>query len=304
MEHEAKVGDLTLVYETFGAAEHPPLLLVFGLGGQMVGWPDGFCQRLADRGFFVIRFDHRDIGGSEVVPGDPVRPLRTLLGLDELTYTLEDLADDAVELLRVLGHDSAHVVGVSMGGMIAQLVAIRHPERTCSLTSIMSTTGRRTVGFPTRLDLVRGAGQTASDDVEEYLTHSVARLRVLAAKGFPFDEEEIRGMLTRSFERGLRPQAAVRQLMAILRAPDRTSALRDLDVPTLVVHGTADPLVHVSGGRATARAVPGAEYLPIEGMGHSLPAGTWDAVVDAIARTAARSVRPPARDAARQPADS
>lgn len=288
-EEQALLRGIRISYETFGEPDGVPLLLVFGLGGQMIWWPDEFCEALAASGFRVVRFDNRDSGRSETMTGT-ARPVRTLLRLSRPTYTLEDLAEDAVALLDHLQLASAHVVGISMGGMVAQVAAIRHPGRVRSLTSIMSTTGRRTVGYPTRWAVLRSLGRPTPVDRDNYTATTLAWLRQLSATAFPFDEAYTVRMLERTLARGLSAgDAGARQLAAVLAAPDRTRALRRVDVPALVVHGTTDPLVHVSGGRATARALPRAELLLVEGMGHDLPLGAWPAILDGIARTAVRA---------------
>ncbi|SDE27109.1 alpha/beta fold hydrolase [Auraticoccus monumenti] len=287
-EQQARLRGIRISYETFGEPGGVPLLLVFGLGGQMIWWPDEFCAALAERGFHVVRFDNRDSGRSEPMSGT-ARPVRSLLRVSRPPYTLEDLADDAVALLDHLGLASAHVVGISMGGMIAQVVAIRHPERVRSLTSIMSTTGRPTVGFPTRWAVLRSLGRPTPVDPQGYTAATLARLHQLKARAFPFDEEYAVRLLERTLARGLSAEGSARQLAAVLAAPDRTRALRRVDVPALVVHGTTDPLVHVSGGRATARALPRAELLLVRGMGHDLPLGAWPAILGGIVRTAVRA---------------
>lgn len=287
-EQQARLRGIRISYETFGEPDAVPLLLVFGLGGQMIWWPDEFCEFLAERGFRVVRFDNRDSGRSEPMSG-AARPVRSLLRLSRPAYTLDDLADDAVALLDHLGLTSAHVVGISMGGMIAQALAIRHPGRVRSLTSIMSTTGRPTVGYPTRWAVLRSLGRPTPLDPEGYTAATLARLHQLKATAFPFDEAYAVRLLERTVARGLSAEGSARQLAAVLAAPDRTRALRRVDVPALVVHGTTDPLVHVSGGRATAHALPRAELLLVEGMGHDLPLGAWPAILDGIVRTAVRA---------------
>lgn len=287
-EHATRVGGIRISYEPFGPADAPVLLLVFGLGGQMIWWPDEFCLALADRGLRVVRFDNRDSGSSEPMTGRG-RPIRSLLRLSRPPYTLSDLAGDAVGLLDALGVAQAHVAGLSMGGMIAQTVAVEHPERVRSLTSIMSTTGRPWVGLPTRWSVARNLGRPTPPDLEGYTTATMARLRSLASTGYPFDEAYSRDLLARTHARGVSPESSARQLAAVLAAPDRTRALRHVDVPALVVHGTRDPLISISGGRATAAALPRAELLAIEGMGHALPLGVWPAVVDGICRTVERA---------------
>jgi pimeloyl-ACP methyl ester carboxylesterase len=279
----ARVGALDIAYETFGDPADPPVLLVMGLATQMVGWPDEFCRDLTDRGLHVIRFDNRDIGLSTHLTDEG---MPDVLGLMSGTgapapYALADLADDTVGLLDELGLDSAHVVGASMGGMIAQLVAIRAPERVRSLTSIMSTTGNPGVGRPSEA----GAGvlfAPPAHDRETAVQRAVDTYRVIGSPGFEFDEPALRERAGLAFDRAYDPAGVARQLAAILTTPDRTADLGTLDVPTLVVHGAQDGLVDVSGGRATAAAIPGAELVVVEGMGHDLPREVWPRLVDAI----------------------
>ena len=282
----AQVGDVELAYETFGRPEDPPVLLVMGLGGQMHYWPDELCVRLAARGHYVLRYDNRDVGLSTHLSEAGAIDLETLLrGGDSPTpYRLEDLAGDAIGLLDALGLPSAHLVGMSMGGMIVQLAAINHPERVRSLVSYASTTGDRSVGAanPQALaTLFTRAGTTR----EEYAEHTIAISRVVGSTGFARDEDWLRERARKAFDRGLDPAGVSRQAAASMTAPDRTELLRAVGVPALVVHGTVDPLIDISGGRATAAAIPGAELLVIEGLGHDLPPGVWARLVDAIADT-------------------
>ena len=279
----AQVGEIELAYETFGDPGDPPLLLVMGLATQMIGWPDEFCAGLAERGLFVVRFDNRDIGLSTHVDDRGAPDILAILGGDRtnVAYPLADLADDTAGLLDALHLDSAHVVGASMGGMIAQLVAIRHPERVRSLTSIMSTTGDRTVGMPAEAAMGVLLAPPATDR-ESAIQRAVDTYRVIGSPGFEFDEQALRERAALSYDRRYNPAGVARQLAAILTAPDRTADLGAVDVPTLVIHGEQDSLVDVSGGRATAAAIPGAELLVIDGMGHDLPRAVWTEVTDRI----------------------
>ncbi|MGY2084607.1 alpha/beta fold hydrolase [Blastococcus sp. SYSU DS0539] len=288
----APVGDLELAYETFGDAANPPVLLVMGLATQMIGWPDDFCRGLAERGLFVIRFDNRDIGLSTHVTDGGAPDVMAVLGGDRssVAYGLTDLAEDTVGLLDALGLDSAHVVGASMGGMIAQLVAITHPERVRSLTSIMSTTGDPAVGAPN--DAAMGVLLAApAADREGAVQRVVDTYRVIGSPGFEFDEAAVRERAGLSFDRAHDPAGVARQLAAILTAHDRTADLSRVAVPTLVIHGEQDALVAVSGGRATAAAVPGAELLVVDGMGHDLPREVWPQLVDRITALVQRAER-------------
>jgi pimeloyl-ACP methyl ester carboxylesterase len=272
----AAVNGLELEYDTVGDPADPAAILIAGLGAQLITWHPEFCQELVDRRFFVIRFDNRDVGlSSKIEQGD---------------YALEDMADDTVGLLDALGIDAAHVIGASMGGMIAQTVAIRHPRRVRTLTSIMSTTGDSTVGgaSPEAAGrLLKPAGETR----EERIASSIESMRVNwgDTPQFPFDAELARWRAELSIDRSYYPVGTMRQMMAIRASGDRTAALRQLDVPTLVIHGSNDPLVGPSGGEATAAAIKGAEHLVIEGMGHAVSRPAWGEILDAIAKLAARA---------------
>jgi pimeloyl-ACP methyl ester carboxylesterase len=279
----AQVGEIELAYETFGDPGDPPVLLVMGLATQMIGWPDEFCAGLADRGLFVIRFDNRDIGLSTHLDDRGSPDIMAILGGDRsnVPYPLADLADDTAALLDVLHLDSAHVVGASMGGMVAQLVAIRHPHRVRSLTSIMSTTGDPSVGMPAEAAMGVLLAPPATDR-ESAIQRAIDTYRVIGSPGFEFDEQALRDRAGLSYDRRYNPAGVARQLAAILSTPDRTADLAAVDVPTLVIHGEQDALVDVSGGRATAAAIPGAELLVVDGMGHDLPRAIWPEVTDRI----------------------
>src|SRR3954470_4618128 len=285
----AQVGDLEIAYETFGDAGDPPILLVMGLATQMIGWPDWFCAGLADRGYFVVRFDNRDIGLSTHLDSAGAPDILAVLGGDasSVPYGLADLADDTVGLLDALGLDSVHLIGASMGGMIAQLVALRHPARVRSLTSIMSTTGDPSVGGPSEAALALLLAPAARDR-EAAVRRVIDTYRVIGSPGFEFDEGSVRDRAGLSFDRAHDPAGVARQLAAILTTPDRTRDLKGVSVPTLVIHGADDALVNVSGGRATAAAVPGAELLVVEGMGHDLPRAMWPEITDRIAALVAQ----------------
>jgi pimeloyl-ACP methyl ester carboxylesterase len=277
------VGDLEIAYETFGDAGDPPILLVMGLATQMIGWPDEFCAGLVDRGYFVVRFDNRDIGLSTHLDSAGAPDILTVLGGDasSVPYGLADLADDTVGLLDALGLDSVHLIGASMGGMIAQLVALRHPARVRSLTSIMSTTGDPSVGGPSEAALTLLLAPAARDR-DAAVQRVIDTYRVIGSPGFEFDESALRERAGLSFDRAYDPAGVARQLAAVLTTPDRTRALKGISVPTLVIHGSDDALVNVSGGRATAAAVPGAELLVVDGMGHDLPRAMWPEITDRI----------------------
>ena len=267
-ERSARVGELELVYETFGDPRDPAVLLIMGLGSQMIYWPEELCERLAAQRF-VIRFDNRDAGRSTVLAAHGQPDVRAVAGgAAEAPYLLAHMAADAVGLLDALGAERAHVVGASMGGMIAQRVAIDHPERALSLASIMSTTGDPAVGRPTpaALEILMSAAPT---DRAGYLDSTVAARAVLGSQ--PPDNERTRELAERSFDRGYHPDGTARQFAAVVGSPDRTAELGGLNLPTVVIHGRDDPLITLTGGEATAAAIPGAELVIIEGMGHDLP---------------------------------
>ncbi len=280
---------ITLCYETFGDPSCPTMLLVMGLGVQMIGWPEDFCNELADEGFHVLRFDNRDVGRSTHVPGAPptVRQLLTR-SRRAAHYTLADMADDAGGLLRELDLAPAHVVGASMGGMIAQTLAARRPELVRSLVSIMSTTGRVTSGQPS-LRMYGLFLRRAPIDREEYVARMEKVFTAIGSPGFPRDVDEIRTLASESYERDRDPRGSGRQLAAIIASGDRTRELHTIHVPTLVIHGSADRLVGPSGGRATARAIPGAKLMMVKGMGHDLPRGAWPQLIGAISVNARRA---------------
>jgi pimeloyl-ACP methyl ester carboxylesterase len=292
-EQFCTVNGVELCYETFGDPGDPAMLLVMGLATQMVGWPDEFCEQLTTRGFHVIRFDNRDVGRSQKMT-HPVPTLRQLLLRDKRAahYTLEHLADDGFGLLDNLGIEHAHVVGVSMGGMIAQTMAARRPERVLSLASIMSNTGARWSGQPSpRMYPV--LLRRPPRDREGYVRHAIELFRKIGSPGFP-EDDDLRVIAERSYDRGLNPAGSLRQLAAIIASGDRTPLLRQILAPTVVIHGTKDRLVPASGGRATAKAIPGARLVMIDGLGHDLPRGAWPRMLDAIVDNAARAGEPAA----------
>ncbi len=283
--------DITLCYEEFGDRSDPTILLVMGLATQMLAWDERFCAMLVERGFHVVRFDNRDVGRSSRVEGKPpgIKDM-VLRNRKAATYTLSDMADDAIGLLDHLDVRRAHVVGASMGGMIAQTIAIAYPERVLSLVSIMSNEGGRLKGQPQLTAYPLLLRRAPVGDREAYAAHTVKVLEAIGSPGFPFDPDAIKDRARIAFDRGVSAAGAGRQLMAVIASPNRTSGLRELRVPTAVIHGTKDRLVRISGGRAVAKAVPGAILTEIEGMGHDLPPGTWPQVVDAIVANAARAV--------------
>jgi pimeloyl-ACP methyl ester carboxylesterase len=280
---------ITLCYETFGERTDPTALLIMGLGTQMLAWNEDFCNRLAARGLHVVRFDNRDIGRSTHISAPPptigqlLRRSRTAA-----TYTLADMADDAAGLLDELDLSPAHVIGASMGGMIAQTLAARHPRHVRSLVSIMSNTGSRVWGQPslrTYAVLLRRAPQAR----DAYIGHIERVFAAIGSPGLPRDLEDVRSLAAASYDRDHDPDGPGRQLAAIIASGNRATELRRITTPTLVVHGKADPLVAYSGGRATARLIPGAKMMSVEGMGHDLPRAVWPRLIDAIATHAARA---------------
>jgi len=291
-EEIARANGIEIAYETIGDPSNPPLLLVMGLGMQLIHWELELCRLLADRGFHVIRFDNRDSGHSTKIAARVPDIRRAMIGLKvEAPYLLDDMADDAFGLLDHLGIDAAHVVGASMGGMIAQAMAIQRPERVLSLTSIMSTTGERRVGRP-KLRVWGVLMGSAPRDKQAYVERFVKVFRLIGSKGFPSDDERIRELAAATYDRGHEEAGTGRQLAAILASSDRTQRLHSLKVPATVIHGRDDPLVPFRGGRATAAAIPGARLIAIPGMGHDLPREVWPQVVDAVVETTGRAAAP------------
>jgi pimeloyl-ACP methyl ester carboxylesterase len=283
----AKANGIELCYDTFGDRAAPPLVLIMGLAAQMIAWDEEFCSQLASRGYWVIRFDNRDIGHSTKFAEHGVpNVLAMLTGQTQgngvkVPYTLPDMADDTVGLLDALAIKSAHVVGASMGGAIVQEMAIRHPGRLRTLTSIMSSTGEPGLPMPTPEALEILLAPTPTDR-EAYLARYAQTWRVLRGPGFPLDEARDPERAARIFARGLNPAGVARQLAAIVASGSRKDALQSVKVPALVIHGDADPLVRVEGGVATANAIPGAKLLVIKGMGHALPISMWPQIIDAL----------------------
>lgn len=291
----AKVGPLDIVYETIGDPSDPPLLLVMGLGMQLIHWDIELCERFAERGFQVIRFDNRDAGLSTRVRAPVPNVMRLMAGLPaQVPYLLSDMAADAFGLLDHLGIERAHVAGTSMGGMIAQQMAIEAPERVLSLASMLSTTGDRFVGTP-KLRVWSVLTRRAPNDRDAYIEYFTRVFRMIGSPAYRADEERLRELAAATYDRcHHHPAGTARQLGAVLASGSRTAALRELRVPTVVIHGEADPLLPVRGGRATAKAIPGAELITIPGMGHDLPKELWPTFVDAIARNAERAREPAA----------
>ena len=285
---------LSFEYETFGDRGARPLLLVMGLGAQMILWEEDFCRALADRGHYVVRFDNRDVGLSSKLDAAGVPNVLELMqkvasgARLDVPYTLDDMADDTAGVLDALGLANAHVVGASMGGMIAQNLAILHPQRVRSLTSIMSTTGDPSLppAKPEAMAVLLSPPPSTRDAAIE---QGVRTWRTIGSSGFPFDEANVRKRTALAYDRCFHPTGTARQLAAILAHGSRRARLAHVKIPTLVIHGEADPLVPVEGGRDTAASIPGAELLLIEGMGHDLPAGAWPRIVGAIAALTERA---------------
>jgi pimeloyl-ACP methyl ester carboxylesterase len=284
----AKANGIEICYDIFGSADAEPLLLIMGLSAQMVLWDDEFCQQLAMQGFRVVRFDNRDIGHSTKLSGGKrVTPLEILklrfFGiLPQATYTLRDMANDTTGLMDALGIRSAHIVGASMGGAIAQEIAIHTPDRVRSLTSIMSTTGNLKLPQPKR-EAMALLMSPPPKNKDEYITTFARNWRILRAGSFPLDEAKDRDRAERCYARGLNPAGVGRQLRAILASGARNKALASVKVPTLVIHGTVDPLVRPEAGVDTANAIPGAKLVKIERMGHAMPIELWPQIIGAIA---------------------
>jgi pimeloyl-ACP methyl ester carboxylesterase len=290
----ARSNGIELEYEVIGNPADPPVLLIMGLGAQLISWDDEFVLGLARRGHFVIRYDNRDVGLSTHFSGAPAPTLAEVVARRAageplgVAYALSDMADDAAGLLDHLEIARAHVVGASMGGMIAQSLAIAHPERVRSLTSIMSSTGNPALP-PAKPEAMARLRMAAPAEREAYVDHMVASQRIMAGSGFPLDEPRTRALAGRLFDRAFHPEGVARHLAAILASGSRRDALADLRVPALVIHGLEDPLVPVEGGLDTHEAIAGSELLLIDGMGHALPRAIWPTVIDAIQKHVSRA---------------
>jgi pimeloyl-ACP methyl ester carboxylesterase len=267
----AQANGINIEFETFGQSEQPTVLLIMGLGAQMTNWDPKLCQAIADLGFYVIRYDNRDVG------------LSTWFDEAGACYSIGDMADDAAGLLDYLDIETAHIVGASMGGMIAQAFAIKYPKRTRTLTSIMSTTGDQTVGQP-RPEAIVVLMVLPPTSRDEAIEQSVALWRTIGSPGFAFDEQMVRERAGASYDRAFHPSGTGRQLVAVMTQPDRTTELGQLLMPVLVIHGEEDPLVDVSGGRATAAAIAGSQLKLIPGMGHNLPPELFDEFASDLAK--------------------
>jgi pimeloyl-ACP methyl ester carboxylesterase len=291
-EQFARIDEVEIAYEEFGGREDPAMLLIMGLGVQMLGWDAELCEMLAAEGFRVVRFDNRDVGRSSRYEG-PVPDWTALAAGDgsSASYLLDDMSDDAAKLLDHLGIERVHLVGASLGGMIAQMLAIREPERVLSLASIMSTTGDRSVGQPHPEGLTQ-LFEAPPNDREGLAEWAVRNWAVIGSPAYEADEERLRERARRSFDRGYNPAGTGRQLAAIIASGDRTPDLTRLSLPALVIHGEEDPLIDVSGGQATAAAIPGARLILIPGMGHDLPRQLWPSFVEEIVANACQAGAP------------
>ena len=279
---------IQIEYDTFGDKSSPPLLLIQGLGDQMIAWDEEFCKQLADKGLYVIRFDNRDVGLSTKfeeagIPNIPELMAAAAQGQTvEAPYTLNEMADDAIGLLDALGIEKAHVCGESMGAMITQVVGYLHPARVLSLIPIMGSTG--TTDLSQAKPEVRKAMMTpAPQEREANIEHRVKNGPVYGGSGFPFDEKRSRDFAARTYDRAFYPQGSARQMAAIVANGNRKPLLAGITAPTLVIHGSEDPLLPLEDGLDTADSIPGAEMLIIEGMGHGLPVGAWPQIIEAIA---------------------
>ena len=286
-ERASNVGPagIEIAYQRLGHHDAPLLLLIMGVGAQSIAWPDAFCHALTDQGLQIVRFDNRDVGLSTHMSDAPPPDLPAVFAgnLSSASYTLSDMAADAVGLLDALGFAQAHVVGASLGGAIGQTVAIERPDRVRSLTSMMSTTGNPAVGQPSP-DVLRDVfGGPRPVTREEVVQQMVRAMRVVGSPDYPTDEREVAARAGRAYDRTYDPVGVARQAIASIASGDRTDRLRQLELPALVIHGLADRMCDVSGGRATAEAIPGAELVLLEGMGHNLPPGLQPQLVSRIA---------------------
>lgn len=285
---------IRIEYDTFGDSSFPALLLIAGNGAQMIFWDAEFCELLAETGLFVIRFDNRDAGLSTKFDEAGIPDIMALIKAAmegkavESAYSLDDMADDAVALLDALNIEKAHICGLSMGGMIAQVISYRHPGHVLSLTSIMSCTGNPDTpqGKP---EAIAAVVAPAPEGREAYIEHNVNTWRKVWSPGFPFEEERARAFMEKSYDRSYYPQGMARQNAALLANGDRRPSLSTIKVPTLVIHGADDPLIPVEAGKDTARSIPGASLLIIDGMGHDMPKGVWAEIATAISQHSKRT---------------
>jgi pimeloyl-ACP methyl ester carboxylesterase len=298
-EQYVRANGLQLAYEEFGEPDQPAIVLIMGLGTQLIAWPEDFCRGLAARGFRVIRFDNRDIGLSQKIEGMQLPNLVKLAAYSRLKlpmkvpYTLHDMAKDTVGLLDALDISAAHLVGASMGGMIAQLVAGNYPFRVLSLTSIMSTSGCRSLPAADRKVSLHMLRRPRNADAEALQEYGMRTWRLIGSPGYPPTDEALREKLSASYQRSHYPAGYIRQLAAIMASGDRVLLLKKIVAPTLVIHGKADPLVPVAGGIDTARHIRGARLELIDGMGHDLPVPLLPYFVDLIGSHAEQALSLP-----------
>ena len=285
-----RANGIDIEYDEFGSPDDPGFLLVMGFTAQLTAWDERFCRELASHGFRVVRYDNRDVGLSSRITDGPRPDVMKAFSGDHSTasYTIADMADDAAGLLDALGMAPAHVMGASMGGMIVQSLAIRHPEKVRSLCSIMSTTGDLSVGQASA-EAIGALMAPPPANREEAGDRSLAATKVIGSPAYAQDDVAVRERGMAAYDRAHDPAGVARQLVGIAASPDRTADLASVSVPTLVIHGAEDPLIDVSGGKATAAAVPGAELLVIPGMGHDLPPQLWTQIIDAVVANAAKA---------------
>lgn len=281
---------IDVVYERLGNPARPPVFLIMGAGAQMINWPDGFCMELVNRELHLIRFDNRDAGLSTHFPGAPKPDFDAVMAGDfsTVSYSLSDMAADTVGLIDALGFHKVHLVGASMGGMIAQTIAIEYPSRIKTLTSMMSTTGGHSVGQPD-YSIFSQLGAPPYDDRHAYISWRVRSHKAIGSPVYPFDEEAAIAVAGLSWDRDHDPLGIVRQSVAVLKSGDRTPLLRKLHIPSLVIHGKSDKMIDVSGGVATAKAIPNAKLVLFDGMGHGLPRPLWPQIADLIANLVQQS---------------
>jgi pimeloyl-ACP methyl ester carboxylesterase len=285
---KANANGIQIEYDTFGDPSLPPILLIMGLGGQMIMWEEEFCKQIVNKGFYVIRFDNRDVGLSTKfeeagIPDIMAAVTANLQGREvQSCYSLDDMADDAVGLMDALGINKAHICGASMGAMITQVIGYRHPSRVLSLIPIMGSTGRPDLP-PAKPEAMQFLLTPAPVEREAYIEYGIKMWKVLYAS-FPFDEAHITKLSAALYDRAFYPQGMARQLMAILANGNRKPRLASVTAPTLVIHGAEDPLVPVEGGKDIAESIPGAKLLIIDKMGHSLPKEVWPQIIGAIAK--------------------
>jgi pimeloyl-ACP methyl ester carboxylesterase len=294
---QARANGITLEYDVHGSASGEPTLLIMGLGAQMTRWPQAFVDMLAQRGLRVIRFDNRDVGLSEKIEAGGIPDLAKVIGAlmqgekPDVPYLLDDMAADAVGLLDALEIGRAHIVGASLGGMVAQLVAADYPDRVLSLTSIMSTTGNRELppARPEAIAVLNNRGPDPTVDLDGYLAHAVNGARAIGSPGYPSDDTAVRERSLNDFKRAYYPPGFARQYAAAAASPDRRPKLAGITAPTVVIHGEGDPLVPVEGGHDTAENIPGAELRIVPGMGHDFPPQVFGVIADGIMRAVERS---------------